>query len=110
MTADDMVCDFCSAKPVVARFTIPAGGVAGAIMDNDAGESLLVAHTDDGEWAACAECRHDIVQGDRQAVENRSVRNFPRGPMSEEFARMTIRTLQAVFFSQYDGSIPSASL
>lgn len=114
-----LVCDFCSDLNPVCQFVIPAGGKAGAFAFGDDGMAEINVFTDDGHWAACAECRDNIlavrdctnrtdVMGFMLSIVRRSfnamMRNHPDTP--EILATASISQMHGVFWNGYDGSEP----
>lgn len=61
------LCDFCSAPD--AGWRHPARSFIGYVTPGVVGESV-------GDWAACQECHHLIISGNRAGLTERSVLTF----------------------------------
>jgi hypothetical protein len=96
----DVVCDFCSRSGVSAIFSAtPDQPVIGFQTATE-----TVTHMDgDGLWGACRECEALVMSGNRDALCERSLSNFPlddRIPL--ELIKFSIASIQSLFFQNWD--------
>lgn len=96
----DIKCDFCSGRPVTARYHAED-------FEAHAFSNTGLHHLSVGDWAACARCERAIDKGDWDAIINHAVDTFMRdmvqalGPLSRadyrESRNMTIVELRVLY-------------
>ena len=106
----DLVCDFCSATPVLWKFQIAPGQEIGTTVAM--GEGEVVTHTDvdaDGAWGACEECKRLIMQRAQNGLLMRAVERLIAATpiVPRELVEFSVKTAHGHFWGLWDGSEPS---
>ena len=92
-----MTCDFCSGA-------IPRWRFEAATFAVDLGP--VVAASDRG-WAACDACCQLILEGNREGLADRAVREGPALPIPRQEMREALRTIHDLFFTHQLASNPT---